>query len=261
MSFLSIYLTIGLVILGLMTLLWLISLALKNSSIVDIFWGTGFVLVAWVAFILTPEGFAARKWLISGLVTVWGLRLSLHILTRNWGKPEDFRYQVWRKEAGQSWWWRSFFKVFVLQGIILWVVSAPLLAAQISAQPDRLIWLDFTAIPIWAIGFFFEAAGDLQLRRFISNPANKGKLLTSGVWRYTRHPNYFGDSAQWWAFYLIAAAAGGWWTIFSPILMTFLLTRVSGVALLEKTLKEQKPGYSEYVASTSGFVPWFPRKR
>jgi steroid 5-alpha reductase family enzyme len=261
MEFISIYLVLGLVILGFMTLLWLVSLMLKNSSIVDIFWGTGFVIVTWAAFLLTPDGFAPRKWLLSMLVTVWGLRLSLHILIRNWGKPEDFRYQVWRKEAGAAWWWRSFFKVYFLQGILLWIVSTPLLAAQISSQPDRLTWVDYAATPVWLIGFFFEAVGDFQLARFKANPANKGKVLQSGVWRYTRHPNYFGDAAQWWAYYLIGLAAGGWWTIFSPILMTILLMRVSGVTLLEKTLKEEKPGYKEYVETTSEFIPWFPRKK
>jgi steroid 5-alpha reductase family enzyme len=261
MEFISIFLVLGLVILGFMTLLWLVSLMLKNSSIVDIFWGTGFVIVTWAAFLLTPDGYGSRRWLLCVLVTIWGLRLSLHILVRNWGKSEDFRYQVWRKESGAAWWWRSFFKVFFLQGIILWIVSTPLLAAQISAQPDRLTWVDYAAIPVWLIGFFFEAVGDFQLARFKANPANKGKLLQSGAWRYTRHPNYFGDAAQWWAYYLIALAAGGWWTIFSPILMTTLLMRVSGVTLLEKTLKEEKPGYKEYVETTSEFIPWFPRKK
>jgi steroid 5-alpha reductase family enzyme len=261
MPFLSIYFQIGLLILSLMILLWLVSLALKNSSIVDIFWGTGFVIVTWAAFLLTPEGFMPRKLLLSGLVTLWGLRLSLHILTRNWGKAEDFRYQVWRKEAGAAWWWRSFFKVFLLQGVILWIVAAPLLAAQVMLQPAQLTWLDFLALPVWLTGFFFEAAGDLQLVRFKANPANKGKVLRTGVWRYTRHPNYFGDAAQWWAYYLIALAAGGWWTIFSPIIMSTLLMRVSGVTLLEKTLKEEKPGYKEYIQTTSEFIPWFPRKQ
>jgi len=261
MDFMSIYMILGAIILGLMILLWLVSLALKNSSIVDIFWGTGFVVVVWAVFLLTPGGFETRKWLISILVTIWGLRLSLHILWRNWGKPEDFRYQVWRKEAGAAWWWRSFFKVFLLQGFLLWIISTPLLAAQISAQPDRLIWLDILAVPVWLVGFTFEAAGDWQLTRFKANPANKGKVLQTGVWRYTRHPNYFGDATQWWAYYLIALAAGGWWTIFSPIIMTALLMRVSGVALLEKTLKEEKPGYKEYIETTSEFIPWFPRKK
>jgi steroid 5-alpha reductase family enzyme len=244
-----------------MALLWLLSLALRNSSIVDIFWGTGFVIVAWTAFLLAPEGFVTRKLLLNGLVTIWGLRLSLHILTRNWGKPEDFRYQAWRKQAGAAWWWRSFFKVFFLQGIILWIVSAPLIAVQVSTHPEQLIGLDYLAILIWLIGFTFEALGDWQLRRFKANPANKGKVLDTGVWRYTRHPNYFGDAAQWWAYYLIALAAGAWWTIFSPLLMTSLLLRVSGVSLLEKTLKEEKPGYKEYIEATSEFIPWFPRKK
>lgn len=261
MPFLSLYLTLLLVTIGLMTLLWLISLALKNSSIVDIFWGTGFVIVAWAAFVLTPGGFESRKILLASLVTIWGLRLSLYILWRNWGKAEDFRYQVWRKEAGAAWWWRSFFKVFFLQGVILWIVAAPLLVAQISAQPGHLTWIDYLALPVWLVGFFFEAVGDWQLARFKANPANKGKVLNTGVWHYTRHPNYFGDSAQWWAFYLIALAAGGWWTIFSPIIMTTLLMRVSGVTLLEKTLKDEKPGYKEYVQTTSEFIPWFPRKK
>jgi len=261
MVFLSIYLTLGLFILGMMTVLWLVSLALKNSSIVDIFWGTGFVITTWAAFLLIPDGFEVRKLLLNVLVTIWGLRLSLHILTRNWAKPEDFRYQVWRKAAGAAWWWRSFFKVFFMQGVILWIVAAPLLAAQISARPNPLIWLEYAAVLVWLIGFYFEAMGDWQLVRFKANPANKGKVLDRGVWRYTRHPNYFGDATQWWAYYLIALAAGGWWTIFSPIIMTTLLMRVSGVILLEKTLKEQKPGYKEYVETTREFIPWFPRKK
>jgi len=261
MTFLEIYGMVALIILGFMTAIWLLSLALRDSSIVDIVWGTGFVVAGWAYFALTPDGFPARKWLISILVTIWGLRLSLHILARNWGKGEDFRYRKWREEAGGKWWWRSFFKVFLLQGVLMWIISAPLLAAQISATPDRLTLLDFVALLVWAVGFFFEAVGDWQLNRFKANPANKGKLLTSGVWRYTRHPNYFGDAAQWWGYYLIAAAAsGGFWTIFSPVIMTFLLVRVSGVALLEKTMGETKPGYKEYIETTNAFIPWFPRQ-
>jgi steroid 5-alpha reductase family enzyme len=260
MSFLEIYGIAFLVILGLMILLWLASLLLKNSSIVDIFWGTGFVISGWVYFALTPDGFPARKLLLAILTTIWGLRLSLYILYRNWGKSEDFRYQVWRKEAGAAWWWRSFFKVFLLQGILMWIISAPLLAAQFRSAPDRLTVLDFIGAAVWAIGFFFEVAGDFQLARFKANPANKGKVMDRGVWRLTRHPNYFGDSAQWWGYYLIAASAGGWWTVFSPIIMTLFLLRVSGVTLLEKTL-ESRPGYKEYIESTSAFIPWFPKKK
>jgi len=260
-SFVEVYLTGLGVVMGLMALLWVLSLLLRNSSIVDPFWGTGFVIVNWLYFALTPDGFPARKWLVAVLVTIWGLRLSAYLLWRNWGKGEDFRYRKWREEEGSQWWWKSFFKVFVLQGLLLWIISAPLLAAQIGSQAARLTILDWIALPLWAIGFFFESVGDLQLARFRANPANKGRVLDGGVWRYTRHPNYFGDSAQWWAYYLFASAAGGFWTIFSPILMTALLLRVSGVALLEKTLATTKPAYREYVQSTSAFIPWFPRKR
>ncbi|UCC64820.1 MAG: DUF1295 domain-containing protein [Anaerolineae bacterium] len=262
MTFLEIYGLAALAILGFMTAIWLVSLILRDSSIVDIFWGTGFVVANWFYFALTPDGLSARKWLISILVTVWGLRLSFYILWRNWGKGEDFRYQKWREEAGRKWWWQSYLKVFVLQGLLMWIISAPLLAAQISPTPDRLTVLDLVAIPVSAIGFFFEAAGDWQMARFKANPANKGKVLNSGVWRYTRHPNYFGDATQWWAYYLLAAAAsGGFWTVFSPMVMTILLLRVSGVTLLEKTLVETKPQYQEYIERTSAFIPWFPKKQ
>jgi steroid 5-alpha reductase family enzyme len=260
MTFLEIYGTGLAVILGLMTLLWLVSLALKNASIVDIFWGTGFVISGWLYYALTPDGSPARKLLIVLLVTIWGMRLSLHILLRNWGKPEDFRYQKWRRENGSRWWWKSFFNVFLLQGLLLWIISAPLLAAQFRSAPGRLALLDYLGAALWLVGFFFEAVGDYQLTRFRADPATKGTVLDSGVWRYTRHPNYFGDSAQWWGYYLVALAAGGWWTIFSPVLMTLLLLRVSGVALLEKSL-ETRPGYREYVERTSAFLPMPPRKK
>lgn len=260
MSFLESYAIALVVILALMTILWIISLILKNSSIVDIFWGTGFVIANWVYFFLTPDGFLPRKLLIGALVTIWGLRLSLYILWRNWGKPEDYRYQAWRKESGANWWWKSFFRVFLLQGGLMWVIAVPLLAAQFRSAPDRLTVLDFLGVALWLIGFFFEAMGDFQLARFKADPANKGKVMNRGVWRFTRHPNYFGDSAQWWGYYLVAASAGGWWTIFSPVLMTLLLLRVSGVSLLEKSL-ETRPGYKEYVETTSAFIPWLPRKK
>jgi steroid 5-alpha reductase family enzyme len=260
MGFFNVYLLLGSIVLALMILLWLLSLALRNSSIVDIFWGTGFVIVTWAAFLLGDQGYLPRKLLLAALVTVWGLRLSLHILRRNWGKPEDFRYAKWRQESGARWWWFSFFKVFALQGILLWIISAPLVMGEISPTPTFLGWLEGLAVLVWGIGFFFEAVGDGQLARFKADPASRGKLLNTGVWRYTRHPNYFGDAAQWWGYFLIAAASGGLWTVFSPILMTFLLVRVSGVGLLEKTLKDSKPGYREYMERTSAFVPWFPRR-
>jgi len=258
-TFLTVFAIGLLIIIGLMFVLWLVSLALKNSSIVDIFWGSGFVIAGWAYYFLTPDGFLPRKLLIAILVTIWGLRLSTHVFLRNKGKGEDFRYQKWRGENGSKWWWKSLFQVFLLQGFLLWIISTPLLAAQFFAKVDHLTFLDFAGAVVWVIGFFFEAMGDLQLAQFKKNPANRGKVLNTGVWRYSRHPNYFGDAAQWWGYYLIALSAGGWWSIFSPILMTFLLVRVSGVALLEKTMSV-KPGYKEYIESTSAFIPWFPRK-
>ena len=258
--FLDAFFSAGLLILGLMIVLWLVSLALKNSSIVDIFWGTGFVIVTWLIFFLTPDGFLPRKILTILLVTIWGLRLSIHILLRNWGKPEDFRYQKWRQESGSIWWLKSFFQVFLLQGFLMWIISTPIIAAEISSV-SPLGFLDYLAVIVWGVGFFFETAGDYQLKKFKSDPANKGKVLDSGVWRYSRHPNYFGDAFQWWGFYLLALSAGAWWAVFSPVIMTLLLLKVSGVALLEKSLKETKPQYKEYMEATSAFVPWFPRRK
>ena len=260
MSFIEIYL-IGLaVILGFMTMLWLVSLILRDSSIVDIFWGSGFILAAGV-YAGLAEGFDGRKQLILILIIIWGLRLGLHIAWRNWGKGEDFRYANWREQYGASYWWVSYLRVFLLQGVILWIVSAPLLMAQYSETSDRLIWLDWLGMVVWGIGIFFEAVGDWQLLRFKVNPANKGKVLDTGVWRYTRHPNYFGDATLWWGCFLIALATpNGWLTIFSPILMTYLLLRVSGVAMLEHTLTDTKPAYRDYVRRTSSFFPLPPKK-
>lgn len=252
------YLVAGLSIWLLMTALWLVSLARRDSSIVDGFWGLGFVLYAWLYFTLAPGGLPARKWLVIIMTTVWGLRLSMHILWRNRGKGEDYRYRQWRNQHGWRWWWWSYLQVFLLQGALLWIISIPLLAAQIGRAPLGL--LDYAAVLVWLVGFYFEAVGDYQLARFKADPANRGKVFTNGVWRYTRHPNYFGDAAQWWAFYLLALAAGGWWTIYSPLLMTYLLVRVSGVAMLEGNLAKSKPGYQEYIRKTSPFLPWFPKK-
>lgn len=247
----------GVFIFAYMTAIWVASLALKNTSIVDIFWGLGFVLTAWLVFMVaSPMSWAQILLLI--LVSVWGMRLSIYIFIRNRNKPEDFRYRAWREEHGKSWWWYSYFQTFILQGVFMWMISTPLTAAMISTQPG-ILPLVIAGGLVWLYGFYFETAGDAQLSRFKANPENKGKVLNTGVWRYTRHPNYFGDAAQWWGYYLIAASLGAFWSVFSPILMTVLLLRVSGVALLEKTLKETKPQYKEYIETTSSFFPWFPK--
>jgi steroid 5-alpha reductase family enzyme len=259
MTFLPLWLYAGITILIAMTSLWLVSLAIKNASIVDIFWGTGFVITYWAAAWINPAQLSAREILLGILVSLWGLRLSIYIFSRNHAQPEDFRYAAWRTENGSAWWWRSFFKVFLLQGVILWIVITPLIATQTGSSTPLTV-MDLSGAALWLVGFIFEAGGDWQLSRFKKDPANKGKLLTTGLWSLTRHPNYFGDAAQWWGFYLIAFASGAWWTIFSPFLMTFLLMKVSGVAMLERTLTKTKPGYETYVTRTSEFFPWFPKK-
>lgn len=247
--------------LSLMTAVWLLSLVRDDASVVDAFWGPGFVVVAWVYFALT-EPATPRKQIVVGLVTVWGLRLAIHILWRARGKGEDYRYRAMRESWGARFRWVSLFTVFLLQGTILWIVAFPLYVAQRTPVPERLTSIDALGMLCFAVGFFFEAVGDWQLARFKADPENRGKLLTTGLWRFTRHPNYFGDALVWWGLFLMAfATPRSYWTVFSPVLMTFLLMKVSGVRLLEKTLADTKPGYREYVERTNAFVPWFPRGR
>jgi steroid 5-alpha reductase family enzyme len=244
-----------------MSVQWVFSLILKNASIVDIFWGPGFALAAWVYYFSTPDGFSTRKLLIVVLVTIWGLRLGWHIGRRNVGHGEDYRYAAWRKQYGAVWWWRSYLQVFLLQGILMWIISTPLMLAQFQAEPAALTVLDVLGVVIWLIGFVFEAGGDWQLTQFKANPANKGKVMRTGFWRLTRHPNYFGDAFLWWGYFVIALSVpGGFLTVFAPALMTLMLMRVSGVALLEKNLTKTKPEYADYIASTNAFFPGWPRK-
>jgi len=260
MNFIHIFLQNLVVIIGMMTILWLISTFLKNVSIVDLFWGFGFVLSSVVYFILT-DGNSPRKILLLILVTVWGSRLSLYLAWRNVGKGEDFRYREFRRQYGENrYWWISYFQTFLLQGVLMWLISAPLLGAQYLTPQNELTILDFSGIIVWTIGFMFEAGGDWQLARFKANQANKGKVLNTGFWRYTRHPNYFGDAAVWWGFALICISAGSYLPVLGSVLMTLLIIKVSGVALLEKTLKSNKPEYIAYVEKTSAFIPWFPKK-
>lgn len=243
------------------TLVWLLSLPLKNSSIVDVAWGPGFMLANGVAMIVLARAVTLRQGFVTALVCVWALRLAIYIFVRNHGKGEDFRYRAWREENPKNWWWFSFFKVFLLQGVMLWIIALPLLAIQFYAEPTRWVGLDYFGAALWLFGFFFEAVGDAQMFRFKSNPAHRGKLMNTGLWRYTRHPNYFGEAVQWWGFFAFAAATGAYWTIISPLLITGLLLKVSGVAMLEKTLENSKPGYREYQENTNAFLPWPPRSK
>ena len=250
----------SLIILVLVTLLWIWSVFIKNVSIVDIFWGLGFVVVN--AFYVFMSGeLNTRKILILALVSIWGLRLAIYLAFRNIGKGEDFRYKEFRRNYGpKRYWWFSFFQTFLLQGVLIMIVSLPLLGINSSASSGDLKLLDYIGIVVWLIGFIFEAGGDFQLARFKRDLANKGKVLNTGFWKYTRHPNYFGDSAVWWAYAIFSIAAGSYWQIIGSIVMTLLIIKISGVALLEKTLNNSKSKYGEYIEKTSSFFPWFPKK-
>ena len=243
-----------------MTALWIISVIIRNVSIVDLFWGLGFVIVC-IFYFFKGQGNESRKVILMSLTAIWGLRLTVYLVWRNLGKGEDFRYREFRRKYGENrYWWISFFQTFLLQGLLMWLISAPLLAAQFYGRDSSPGILDIIGIAVWLIGFVFEAGGDLQLALFRSDPSNKGKVLNTGFWHYTRHPNYFGDSAVWWGYGLICMASGSFLPVLSSLLMTALIIKVSGVALLEKTLKEDKPQYREYIEKTSSFIPWFPKK-
>ncbi len=247
-------------IVGFLILLWVLSLYLKDSSIVDITWGLGFILISWITFIL-GEGGRDRALLLAILVTLWGARLALHIGIRNYGKGEDPRYKAFRSSWGKRYWWGSLFQVFLLQAFLCWLISLSVQAGMLSKEPAQLSWLAWVGTAVWIFGYFFEVVGDWQLTRFKSNPENRGKVMNQGLWYYTRHPNYFGEAVMWWGIFLIVME--DWrngWTIISPLLITYLLLKVSGVKLLEKTVVKRRPKYAEYQRRTNAFVPWFPKK-
>jgi steroid 5-alpha reductase family enzyme len=248
----SIYFLALVAILFVAALAWVVSVLINDVSFVDSLWSLFFLLAA-VIFALDAEILSDRAWLVLGLVSIWALRLSLHITIRNWGEPEDYRYQKIRASNEPGFAVKSIYIVFGLQGVLAWIVAAPLLPA-ISAS-ESLGILDGLATALWLVGFVFEAVGDYQLSRFRANPDNKDRVMNTGLWRYTRHPNYFGEFCIWWAFCFFAVATGAWWTVFSPLLMSVLLLRVSGVTMLEKTIGERRPEYARYVRSTNTFFP------
>lgn len=239
---------------------WLISLYRKDVSIVDSLWSLMF-LIAGSVYAVNAEALGMRGVIVLVLVAIWALRLSLYITVRNHGKGEDYRYREMREKNGAKFTYTSLYRVFGLQGLLAWIISVPLLiaiAGQPSGQSPPGI-LDLLAVTLWLTGFVFEAGGDYQLTSFKADPKNEGKVMDRGLWRYTRHPNYFGDACIWWAFYLFALSAGGWWTIYAPLLMTFFLLKVSGVAMLERTIGTRRPGYDGYVRRTNAFIPGPPR--
>jgi steroid 5-alpha reductase family enzyme len=248
---------------AMMVVTWVISVVRKDASIVDRVWGLAFVVAAWTyAHYADPP--TPRTWLVLALVTIWGLRLAGYITWRNWGDGEDKRYQAMRRKNPDNFAVRSLVTIFLLQGVLAWVISLPLLAATLYGSPDGLIWLDYLAIVVWVVGFVFEAGGDWQLSRFLADPDNRGKVMDQGLWRYTRHPNYFGDTTVWWAYFLFALATGAWWAFVGSLAMTFFIVKVSGVALTDKNMGKggsKREGYDEYVRRTNAFIPGPPKDR
>ncbi|NQV50792.1 MAG: DUF1295 domain-containing protein [Candidatus Marinimicrobia bacterium] len=234
------------------SIVWIISLLKKDAGIMDIFWGLGFVIVGYF-YLAADYSSALQPRLLYLLALLWGLRLSIHIGARNLGQPEDARYANWRKQFGAKWWWYSYFRVFILQGVVMWVVSIPLLTGLQDTADLNL--LDFFGLALFVTGFLFEAIGDWQLHAFKKKKENKGKVLDTGLWGLTRHPNYFGEALLWWGLGFIAVETSTTWIFISPLIMTWLLIKVSGVKMLDELLVKTKPEYAAYIQNTNAFLP------
>jgi len=242
---------------GFALIAWAVATLRRNVGLVDIFWSL-FILLGAVIVMQAGPVPGVRAWLVLALVAAWALRLAGYLAARNWNAPEDHRYRAIRGRHQPGFAWKSLYLVFGLQALLAWLILSPVAAAIRLDGPVGV--LDFAGAALAVFGIAFEAIADGQLARFKSTPASAGAVMDRGLWRYTRHPNYFGEFCVWWGLYLVAVAAGAWWTVFSPLLMTALLLRVSGVALLEKDIGERRPGYREYIARTNAFFPGLPRK-
>ena len=241
-----------------MSTIWLIAVKLDNYSIVDIIWGITFIITTIVVLVYT-ELYNVVSLTIAALVLIWGLRLSIYLFSRNAGKPEDYRYQDMRKKWGNKVKQTAFVRVFMLQGTVSLLFSLGIFLGISQSDTILAMWPVYLGVIVWVVGFLFESIGDAQLRAFIQKPENKGKVITTGLWKYTRHPNYFGEATQWFGISIIACAVPyGWISFISPLLLTFFLLKISGVPLLEKK-NAKKPGYAEYAAKTSVFVPMPPK--
>lgn len=251
------YLILGAALFLYMSSWFIFSLIRQRNDVADVAWGLGFVLLAWTSFAISPQ-VSLLTLVVNLLVSIWGLRLAWHIHTRNKGKGEDYRYLAWRKEWGKWFYLRSYFQVYILQGILLYVVVFPVLFINLHTGIELGI-LSILGLAVWLLGFSFEVVGDAQLARFIKNPDNKGKLMQTGLWAYTRHPNYFGEVTLWWGIWLLALSLPyGWITILGPVTITTLILKVSGVPMLEKKM-EENPEFVEYKRRVSMFFPLPPR--
>ncbi len=247
----------ALVVLVYMTTWFFIALIRRRNDLADVAWGPGFIFVS-LATQFRNSQTHSRAHLVTALVLLWALRLSLHIYLRNRGKAEDFRYRQWRQEWGRWFVPRTYLHVFLLQGVLMLLIAAPIIVVQSSVGP-HLNWLDLLGVIVWSAGFYFEAVGDYQLRQFVKDSSNRGKIMKSGLWRFTRHPNYFGEVVLWWGILLIALSApNGWIALIGPVTITFLLLQVSGIPMLEKKY-EWNPEFEEYKKRTSAFFPLRPK--
>lgn len=247
---------VALCLFGYMAMWFGISQIKQRNDVADVAWGLGFVLVAWLTMWLGNIG-GVGQWVASLMVTIWGVRLASHIYRRNRGKKEDFRYEQWRKEWGSLFVLRSFLQVYLLQGVLLFVIALGIMTINLQKTSFGIELL--VGMVVWLVGFYFESVGDAQLAAFVHNKKNKGKIMQTGLWRYTRHPNYFGEVTMWWGIWIISVGSGSWWTILSPLTITFLILFVSGVPLLEKKYQGRKD-WEEYKKKTSVFLP-LPARR
>ena len=257
MSIANLWLTALPAMAGLALIAWAVATARRNVGLVDVFWSL-FLLLAAVVYAFLSAVSGARALLALGLVAAWSLRLAGYLAARNWNAPEDHRYRAIRARNEPGFSWKSLYLVFGLQAVLAWLIAAPL-AAAIGA-PGPLGAIDVFGAAFAAFGIVYESVGDAQLARFKADPANAGRVMDRGLWRYSRHPNYFGEFCVWWGLYAMALGAGAWWTVFSPLLISVLLLRVSGVTLLEKDIGERRPAYRDYVARTNAFFPGRPKE-
>jgi len=259
MNVLNTFFIAAIIIFTYMTGLFVVALMRKDNSIADIAWGAGFVVVAWCTLVVTGD-FFPRQLLTCSLILIWGSRLSIRIFLRNRGKGEDPRYRKWREEWGRCFIVRSYLQVFLLQSVILLINISPVLIINTTSDA-KLVLLDTLGLLVWITGFLFESIGDWQLDHFLKDPKNRGIIMNRGLWRYSRHPNYFGEITMWWGIFIIALSVPlGWIGFVGPTTITLMIIFVSGIPMTER-LMEKTPGFEEYKRRTSVLIPWFPKKQ
>ena len=251
----ALYATAAATVLTIVVVLWSISVAIRDASIIDVFWGPLFVAIGWVLLTVQLDSATPKQLLVVLLVTLWGLRLGFHLGSRNLGTGEDTRYRIWRQHGGANWWLTSLYRVYLLQGAIALVVATPIVAAFRDDHP--LEWVNWLGIPVWLAGFGIEAIADVQLTRFRVRPDTAGAVLDVGLWRYSRHPNYFGDALQWWGLGLVTFSGVAWWSLVGPLVMTLVFVNLSN-DVIERGLKKRRPDYARYIERTSAFFPKLP---